>query len=100
MSETTAIVKDIFNINTGSKCDLAGMPTSLSPSLVNATTEGVVRAPSEFSITFTHHQVEISMPIIMELSQLKQDTGTNNNFIYFLKSTIVMYNVVEANYVA
>lgn len=31
---------------------LAGMPTSRSPSLVNATMEGVVRCPSAFSITF------------------------------------------------
>jgi hypothetical protein len=33
-------------------CRLAGMPTSLSPSPVNATTEGVVLAPSLFSKTF------------------------------------------------
>ena len=32
-------------------CRLAGNPTSLSPFSVKATTEGVVRAPSEFSIT-------------------------------------------------
>src|ERR1044071_3698835 len=31
---------------------LAGWPISRSPSLVKATTEGVVRAPSAFSITF------------------------------------------------
>lgn len=31
---------------------LAGAPTSLSPSGVNATTEGVVRLPSAFSRTF------------------------------------------------
>src|SRR5687767_13768836 len=30
---------------------LAGWPTSLSPSLAKATTDGVVRAPSEFSMT-------------------------------------------------
>jgi len=30
---------------------LAEAPTSTSPSSVKATTEGVVRAPSEFSIT-------------------------------------------------
>ena len=32
-------------------CRLAGAPTSLSPSGVNATTDGVVRTPSAFSIT-------------------------------------------------
>ncbi|KAB8283661.1 hypothetical protein B0I72DRAFT_142933 [Yarrowia lipolytica] len=32
-------------------CRLAGTPTSRSPSLVKATTEGVVRLPSAFSIT-------------------------------------------------
>src|SRR4051812_10574981 len=31
---------------------LAGWPISRSPSFVKATTEGVVRAPSEFSMTF------------------------------------------------
>ncbi|KAL2299570.1 hypothetical protein Nmel_014233, partial [Mimus melanotis] len=30
---------------------LAGIPTRRSPSAVNATTDGVVRAPSEFSST-------------------------------------------------
>ena len=30
---------------------LAGKPTSLSPFSVNATTEGVVRCPSTFSMT-------------------------------------------------
>ncbi len=32
-------------------CLFATCPTSRSPSFVKATTEGVVRAPSEFSIT-------------------------------------------------
>ena len=32
-------------------CRLAGWPTSRSPSSMKATTEGVVRAPSAFSIT-------------------------------------------------
>src|ERR1700722_12122450 len=32
-------------------CRLAGWPTRRSPSSVNATMEGVVRAPSEFSMT-------------------------------------------------
>ena len=32
-------------------CRFAGVPTSLSPSAVNATTEGVVRDPSAFSNT-------------------------------------------------
>lgn len=35
-------------------CRLAGAPTNLSPSLVNATTDGVVLTPSEFSITYKH----------------------------------------------
>ena len=39
---------------------LAGWPTSRSPSSVKATIEGVVRAPSEFSMTFgcraVHHR--------------------------------------------
>ena len=33
-------------------CLLAGIPTRRSPSAVNATTEGVVLAPSAFSNTF------------------------------------------------
>lgn len=33
-------------------CLLAAAPTSFSPSLVKATTEGVVRLPSAFSMTF------------------------------------------------
>ena len=32
-------------------CRLAGAPTRISPSSMYATIEGVVRAPSEFSIT-------------------------------------------------
>src|SRR5215204_6217193 len=33
-------------------CRLAGAPTRISPSSIYATIEGVVRAPSEFSMTF------------------------------------------------
>jgi hypothetical protein len=33
-------------------CRLAGWPTSTSPESEKATTEGVVRAPSAFSMTF------------------------------------------------
>ena len=43
---------------------LAGWPTSRSPSSVNATIEGVVRAPSEFSMTLG---VEPSMTATHEL---------------------------------
>src|SRR5579871_1427049 len=55
-------------------CRLAGWPTRRSPSSRKATTEGVVRAPSAFSITFgvlpsmmaTHELVvPRSMPIIL-----------------------------------
>src|SRR5690625_7193897 len=55
---------------------LAGAPTSLSPSVVNATTEGVVLPPSEFCITIgslpsmTETQefvVPNSIPIILPL---------------------------------
>ena len=56
---------------------LAGWPTSRSPSSVKATIEGVVRAPSEFSITLgvepsmtaTHELVvPRSMPITFAIS--------------------------------
>src|SRR3954464_3992675 len=43
---------------------LAGWPTRRSPSLVNATIDGVVRAPSEFSITL------VFSPSIMETQEL------------------------------
>src|SRR5437868_4474971 len=55
-------------------CRLAGWPTRRSPSSMKATTEGVVRAPSAFSITFgvlpsmmaTHELVvPRSMPMIL-----------------------------------
>src|SRR5690349_10770970 len=55
---------------------LAGAPTRISPSSVYATTEGVVRAPSEFSITLglppsmiaTHELVvPRSMPMIFAM---------------------------------
>mmetsp|Transcript_7794 Transcript_7794/g.23862 ORF Transcript_7794/g.23862 Transcript_7794/m.23862 type:complete len:253 (-) Transcript_7794:71-829(-) len=58
-------------------CRLAGMPTSRSPLSVNATTDGVVRAPSRFSITLallpsitaTHELVvPRSMPITVPRS--------------------------------
>ena len=45
-------------------CRLAGWPTRRSPSSVNATIDGVVRAPSEFSITLG---VEPSMTATHEL---------------------------------
>ena len=41
----------VQNAAEGRACRLAGMPTSRSPLSVKATTEGVVRAPSAFSIT-------------------------------------------------
>src|SRR5271169_288173 len=58
-------------------CRLAGWPTRRSPSSVNATIDGVVRAPSEFSITLgvepsmtaTHELVvPRSMPITFAIS--------------------------------
>ena len=58
-------------------CRLAGWPTSRSPSSVKATMDGVVRAPSEFSITLgaapsmtaTHELVvPRSMPITFAIS--------------------------------
>src|SRR3984885_4637324 len=58
-------------------CRLAGWPTRRSPSSVNATMDGVVRAPSEFSITLgvepsmtaTHELVvPRSMPITFAIS--------------------------------
>src|SRR5580698_5469441 len=60
-------------------CRLAGWPTSRSPSSMMPTTEGVVRAPSAFSITFgvlpsmmaTHELVvPRSMPIILLMRTL------------------------------
>ncbi len=58
---------------------LAGCPTRFSPSAVKATIDGVVRAPSAFSITFgflpsmtaTHEfVVPRSMPITLAISVL------------------------------
>src|SRR5215213_8546933 len=58
-------------------CRLAGAPTRISPSSMYATMEGVVREPSEFSITFglppsmmaTHELVvPRSMPMILDMS--------------------------------
>src|ERR1700704_1489792 len=67
-------------------CRLAGCPTSRSPSLVNATMEGVVRIPSAFSISraalpsmtatrvrrsqvdfddFTHHETPLSLLLLL-----------------------------------
>jgi hypothetical protein len=45
-------------------CLFEAAPTSLSPSLVKATTDGVVLAPSEFSITFG------TLPSIMATHEL------------------------------
>mgnify|MGYP005744014367 CR=1 FL=1 len=59
---------------------LAAWPTSRSPPLANATTEGVVRAPSEFGITtdsppsITDMQefvVPRSIPIILPMQTIK-----------------------------
>ena len=55
-------------------CRLAGAPTRRSPPSVKATTEGVVRAPSAFSITVgsppsrtAMHELVVprSMPIVL-----------------------------------
>src|SRR6185295_4333057 len=60
-------------------CRLADWPTSRSPSSVKATTDGVVRAPSEFSITLTSepsmmatHEFVVprSMPIAFAIETL------------------------------
>src|SRR3977135_1848313 len=60
-------------------CRLAGCPTSRSPSLVNATMEGVVRIPSAFSIrravlpsmTATHEfVVPRSIPMTLPITKL------------------------------
>ena len=57
-------------------CRLAGAPTRRSPPSVNATTEGVVRAPSAFSITVgsppsrtAMHELVVprSMPIVLPI---------------------------------
>src|SRR5436305_12446131 len=62
-------------------CRRAGWPTTRSPSSRKATTEGVVRAPSAFSITFgvlpsmmaTHELVvPRSMPIILLIESLSR----------------------------
>ena len=67
-------------------CLLASTPTSLSPSLVNATTEGVVRDPSAFSMTFglfpsmtatqelvVPRSIPITAPLTSELQQHTQN---------------------------
>ena len=57
-------------------CRLATWPTSLSPLLVNATTDGVVRAPSWFAMTVgcpasmtatTEFVVPRSIPMILPM---------------------------------
>src|SRR5579863_9804621 len=69
------------NVRSGlvTPCRLAGWPTRRSPSSVNATIEGVVRAPSEFSMTLgvapsmtaTHELVvPRSMPITFAIFSL------------------------------
>src|SRR5580692_3352648 len=63
-------------------CRLAESPTRRSPVLVNATTEGVVRLPSEFSRTsgsppsmtaMQEFVVPRSMPITFAIKSLKDD---------------------------
>lgn len=58
-------------------CLFAGIPTNLSPSAVNATTDGVVLEPSEFSITlgvfpsiYATHELVVpkSMPMTAPLT--------------------------------
>src|ERR1700756_2116503 len=69
---------------------LAGWPTSRSPSSVNATIEGVVRPPSEFSITLgvlpsiTATQelvVPRSMPIAFVITELPSATAGRHSSI-------------------
>jgi hypothetical protein len=65
-------------------CRLAGMPTRVSPSSVNATMDGVVRMPSSFSITraFLPSMIATqllvvprSMPMILLLIPLSHARG-------------------------
>src|ERR1700693_4417257 len=68
---------------------LAGCPTSTSPESLNATTEGVVRAPSAFSITLallpsiTATQelvVPRSIPIALAMMELLAQFGSDAGF--------------------
>ena len=85
------IAKNVFS-GLVTACRLAAWPTSRSPDSVNATIEGVVRAPSAFSmtlallpsITATHEfVVPRSMPItlLMDTSFLKQDRSARGGTV-------------------
>src|SRR5580700_4339877 len=84
---------------------LATWPTSLSPLLVNATTEGVVRAPSSFGMTFgsppsmtaTHELVvprSIPMILAMLFLPLSEDPDKAGSQIECLT-----VNLFDANFV-
>jgi hypothetical protein len=88
--------KKIFHFYDEFTCLFAGCPTNLWPSSVKATTEGVVRAPSEFSITrgsepsITATQLFVvprSIPIISEaiplLSKKKKKKKKTNEGVFF-----------------
>src|SRR3954453_22237739 len=85
------IAKNVFS-GLVTACRFAAWPTSRSPESVNATIEGVVRAPSAFSMTFaflpsitaTHEfVVPRSMPItlLIDTSFLKQDRSARGSTV-------------------
>src|SRR5271156_6033514 len=86
-------------------CRLATWPTSRSPLFVNATTEGVVRPPSSFGITFAsppsitatqEFVVPKSIPIIFAIPNLIPGAQAHHNFLAFqdshLESLTVKYS--------
>jgi hypothetical protein len=83
-------------------CLLAAEPTSLSPSLVKAMTEGVVLTPSEFSMTLgvcpymsATHELVVPRSIPMMVSPfLVEKEGTRK----FLKMVLIICLLIKKIY--
>ena len=70
-------------------CLFEAAPTSLSPSLVKATTDGVVLAPSEFSITFgtlpsimATHELVVRILMVLYKDSYLNNSKSNQELMY------------------
>src|SRR6187549_2945602 len=90
-------------------CRLATVPTRRSPPLVNATTDGVVRPPSAFSMTvgsppsstaIAEFVVPRSIPIVLAMSELLPGVGDLQRFEMIIghprrKSKFLLYRFMN-----
>lgn len=92
-------------------CLLAAAPTNLSPSLVKATTEGVVLAPSAFSITLgvlpsinatqelvVPRSIPITSPVFLVAKKLCSREFLKTVLIIFTNQEFIIYTITQIKF--